>query len=727
MSVIQTIRDRYARWAVIAIALALTGFILMDAFTGRSRLFSGGSSTTVGRVNGTTIDEIEFEKKVQAQEQNEQQQRGGSVGEEQRQQIISSLWKQEVDQVLLKDEFDKLGLTVGKKELTDMLYTEPHQLARQYLGDPQTGQYDPNRVQQIVNSIKRGKDKTQKEQLNILLDAIENARLAEKYTSLVAGTIHYPKWLLEKQNADNSLMAKISFVSIPASVVSDSAKEVAVSDKEISEYIDKHKDIYKTDDETRSIEYVSFSAAPSSADSTDAKNKLLSLKPSFDTAKSMTDFIKANSELPFYDSYVGNKNIKVPNKDSILKTPVGGIYGPYIDKDSYVLAKILDVKQWPDTVRVRHILVATQQQSQGQVEQVREDTTAKKLIDSIQLAIHSGAKFDSLSAKYSDDTRSKDSGVINNIYSGQMVAAFNDFIFSHKVGESGVVKTEYGYHYIEILSQKGSEPAYKIAYLSRKIEASDETERNAENSALQFAGESRDLKSFDANFEKNLKPKGLQKLFSLDINSHAYEIQGLGVSRKFIKQIFDADKGDVLQPERVGDNYVVAVVTEVNKPGTLSVAVARKYIEPILKNKKKAEIIKKRIGNITTLDAVSAAMKQPVQSADSIRFSQQRNTNSPAANEPKVVGAAFNPANKGKIVKEGLEARSGGVYVIQVDNVSATAVENADVNALKKSLEAQGRMGILMSNQYSGFGQQYDPAAVLRKAATIKDNRNKFY
>jgi len=35
----------------------------------------------------------------------------------------------------------------------------------------------------------------------------------------------------------------------------------------------------------------------------------------------------------------------------------------------------------------------------------------------------------------------------------------------------------------------------------------------------------------------------------------------------------------------------------------------------------------------------------------------------------------------------------------------------------------------LMSNQYSqfGYGQQYDPAAVLRKAATIKDNRNRFY
>src|SRR6266498_2009112 len=116
MSVIQTIRDRYARWAVIAIALALTGFILMDAFTGRSRLFSGGNSSTLGQVNGKSIDEIDFEKRVQMQEQSQQQQQGGNVGEEGRQQIIAALWKQEVDQLLLKDEFGKLGLSVGKKE-----------------------------------------------------------------------------------------------------------------------------------------------------------------------------------------------------------------------------------------------------------------------------------------------------------------------------------------------------------------------------------------------------------------------------------------------------------------------------------------------------------------------------------------------------------------------------------------------------------------------------------
>jgi peptidyl-prolyl cis-trans isomerase D len=724
MSIIQTIRDKYARLAVIAVAVALVGFILIDYISGRGRSLFNGGSTDLGSVNGQKIDELEFEKKVQIQEQSQQQQQQGSVGEEGRQQIIAGLWKQQVDQILLKEEFDKLGLSVGKREFADMLYTDPHQLARQYLGNQQTGEYDPNNVRQLITSIRRGKDKTQKDQLNLLLDAIEKARLTEKYQALVAGAIHYPKWLFEKQNADNSLMGKISYVSVPTSTIPDSAKEVAVSDKEIEDYISEHKDIYKAEDETRTIQYVLFSAAPSAADSAAAKKNVLSLKTAFDTTKNVADFVKANSELAYYDSYVSKNKIQVPDKDSIFKTPVGGIYGPYVDKDNFVLAKVIDVKPWPDTVKVRHILIATQEQ--GQL--VREDSTAKKLVDSIQLAIKNGARFDSLVVKYSDDQGSKtNGGVYDNVYSGQMVPTFNDFIFNHKVGESGVVKTDFGYHYIEILSQKGNTPAYKVAYLSKKIETSDETERNAENAALQFAGDSRDLKSFDANAEKNLKPKGIQKLIAPNINSHAFDIQGIGVSRKFIKDIFDADRGDVFKSDgRVGDNYVVAVVTTINKAGTLTAANGRNYIEPILKNKKKAEEIKKRIGKITTLDAVAASMKQTVQTADSLRFSGSGR--SQVSFEQKVIGATFDPANKGKVVPEALDGNSA-VYVVRVDDVSATIVENADVAAQQKNLESQGRMRILMGNQYSqyGYGQQYDPAAVLRKAATIKDNRNKFY
>ena len=267
-------------------------------------------------------------------------------------------------QILLKDEFDKLGLSVGKKEFADMLYTDPHQLARQYLGNPQNGEYDPNSVRQLINSIRRSKDKNQKEQLNLLLDAIEKARLTEKYQGLVAGAIHYPKWLFEKQNTDNSLMGKISYVSVPTSTISDSAKEVAVSDKEIEDYISKHKDTYKAEDETRTIEYVLFSAAPSSADSA-ATKKNRALKTAFDTTKNIADFVKANSELNFYDSYVSKNKIQVQIKIQYLKHQQAAYTDRMLIKAILCWLKIIDMKPWPDTVKVRHILIATQQQGQS--------------------------------------------------------------------------------------------------------------------------------------------------------------------------------------------------------------------------------------------------------------------------------------------------------------------------------------------------------------------------
>ncbi|HEY0433521.1 MAG TPA: hypothetical protein VGC95_06590, partial [Chitinophagaceae bacterium] len=155
---------------------------------------------------------------------------------------------------------------------------------------------------------------------------------------------------------------------------------------------------------------------------------------------------------------------------------------------------------------------------------------------------------------------------------------------------------------------------------------------------------------------------------------------------------------------------------------------ARQAVEPIVRSEKRADLLRKKIGNITTLEAVSNSLKQPIQTADSIRFAGGGNT--PISSENKVIGAAFNPNNKGKVVPEVLQGRFGGVYVVRVDNVSSTIVENADIAGQKSNMESQARMRILMGGQFSqfgGYGQQYDPAAVLRKAASIKDYRSRFY
>ena len=119
MSVIQSIRDKYAKWSVVAIALALLGFILMDAFSGQSSIL-GGNSTTLGKINGEKIEVQNFENKVKMEEEGMKNQ--GYAGTETRYQAVENVWNMEVERALMKEEFQKLGLSMGSKELNDYLF-----------------------------------------------------------------------------------------------------------------------------------------------------------------------------------------------------------------------------------------------------------------------------------------------------------------------------------------------------------------------------------------------------------------------------------------------------------------------------------------------------------------------------------------------------------------------------------------------------------------------------
>ena len=74
MSIIQRIREKGALISAIIIAVSLLGFILMDAFAGRTGLFSGSGGTTVGKVDGTKIEYQDFVKRVDATEAYQRQQ-----------------------------------------------------------------------------------------------------------------------------------------------------------------------------------------------------------------------------------------------------------------------------------------------------------------------------------------------------------------------------------------------------------------------------------------------------------------------------------------------------------------------------------------------------------------------------------------------------------------------------------------------------------------------------
>ena len=702
MSFIQKIRDK-AAWIVFgAIALALLAFIVQDAFYGKGSMFGGGS--TVGKINGYSIEHDEFEHKINFYDQ-------ANNGQIQRSQLIPSVWEYMVNQLVVQQEADKLGLTVPPGELSDILFgANPPQFMQQYFTDPKTGKFDANTAKQQFATLKSRANDPQVQNFNeAYIEPLQLQTQAEKYQSLISGAVYVPKWMSEKMSADANSIAKASYVYVPYTTISDSS--IKVSEDEMEAYIKKHASQFKHDHDTRTISYVVFSAAPSKEDSEAVRNDLNQLKTQFAETKDEKTFLSTqSSEAPYYSGMIGGKEIKQAIKDSLFKLPVGSIYGPYLDGSNYVLAKMVAEQPIPDSAKVRHILVATHQQDQstGTLVRVRDDSAAMKRLDSAIALLKSGAPFDSVVLKYSDDPGSKNTGgVYNNFPSGQMDENFNDFSFTGKPGDTKVVHTVFGYHYVEILGQTGSETGYKIAYLSKPIQASSETDNAASNAAAQFAANSRNSKEFQANAKK----QNLNITTSPEFAENDFTITGLGESRTLVKWAYDKGVGDISDPENVDNKYVVAMISAVYKKGLSSPHAVQQTVEPLVRNEKKAQIIINSQTKGTTLEQVATNAHQPVKNADSIYFSSF--VVPELGNEPQFIGAAFNKQLQNKISSP--IAGNTGVFVVKSGGVSGIASIGQTAEAQKAQIEQMLKQ------------QAAEEVTVLRKAADIKDYRSKFY
>lgn len=692
MSIIQNIRDKGAWIIFTIIVIALVAFVLQDGIGKQGNT----SITDLGTVNGVSINKINFEEKLEMQVQNY-----ASQGVK-REQLIGFLWNQEVDRLLYMNEEEKLGISVGNKEITDVLFGTESPF-RQEFTDPNTGEFKVNDAKQAIAQVKKSKNKDQINQIEKMYiePSIEN-RLRNKYQALVVKGLQVPTWLVQKQYNEANSIANIDVVGIPYASISDST--IKVTDDEIAAYIKENAAAFQVEEASKSINFVGFSAAPTSADSTNVLNTITALKADFQAASDAAAFLnKAGSDLPFYNSYISGKSLQVPNKEAILAAGVGNTYGPYVDGKNYTIAKVIGVKQWPDSASVRHILIATTGQN-GQI--IRDDSAAKKLIDSIKTAIAGGVSFDQMVLKYSDDAGSKEKGGKYEMFpQAQMVGPFNDFSFDNAVGAKGVVKTDFGYHYIEVLKQTPRSPAYKIAYLSKAILPSSETIGAASAEAAAFASACKDMKTFNQEAVKLNK----QTFPASGIKSMDYEIAGIGESRSLVRWVYEKDMNAISEPTEIGDSYYVAIISGEEKVGLTSVAAARPQVEGILRDQKKALQIKQNFkGN--TIEAIAASAKTIVQSADSINFNYSMIPG--IGNEPKLVGAAFNKTLLNK--PSAPIAGSAGVFVISVKSQGAKAALQ-DLVSFEADLLNRTRSVIYRTN------------VGLKKVAKIKDNRMKVY
>jgi len=706
MSVIQKIRDKYAALVIAVIALSLIAFILMDAFVGRGKGLGSSSSTTVGKVNGQKIDRNDFERKISIQ-----QSMYGAQGA-QREQLIGNVWEETVNEMVMNQEYEKLGLKFSNRELNETLFgANPPQWLSQQFTDPNTGQFNANAAKSAIAQLKKQKNNESSAMVQFALESTVSQGLRMKYMALLGNSTYIPKWYAEKSIADQNAIASFSYVTVPYTSVSDSA--VKVNDSDIEAYINKHKESFRQDEPSRSISYVAFNAAPSSQDSANVLKQVSDYKNEFATTTDVETFLgRVGSELPYFNGYVTASKLQVPNADTIKSLAIGQVYGPYLDGKNYTIARMMDKRAMPDSVKVRHILINTAQRGQPTL----PDSIAKARIDSIAAAIRAGADFNAMVQKYSDDPGSKSTGGEYEFTSqqfGTLTKEFAEVAFYGKTGDKKIVKVESpnysGYHYIEVLDQRKIEPAYKIAYLSKSIDASQETINNANNLAAQFAANSRDKKQFADNAAK----QNLQILSAADIKKNDYAIQGLGESRQFVRWVYENKTGDVSEPYEIGDRYIVALITGTSDKGLMSVAQARPTAEPYIINEKKAQqIIANKFKGGNSIEAVAQGAGTNVMHADSVGFAQPFIPN--VGNEPKITGAAFNKSLQGKVSEP--IAGNTGVFVVKGENVSAVANTNMNINDVRKQMEMQQKqMGA------------YRSAEALKKAANIKDNRFDFY
>jgi peptidyl-prolyl cis-trans isomerase D len=479
---------------------------------------------------------------------------------------------------------------------------------------------------------------------------------------------------------------------------------IKISDQEIADYVNNHKEDFKQE-HVKSLSYVSFSANPTSADSQKVFNGLNQLKAELLSTNDEKGFVtRNNTTLPYYDGFALKSKLQMSAKDSIIAMGVGSVIGPYIDGGSYVIAKKVASKSMPDSVQLRHILVGTINPQTGQ--ETRADSVAKKRADSIFNVIKAGGNFGALAAQLSEDEGSKQNGGEYNFSSTDAATLdkdFSNYMFNNPKGSFDVIKTSFGYHVIQIMDQRNFEPAYKVAYLAKNIVASDETDNTASSGATQFAGSSRDAKSFDETAQK----MKVLKNFADNVKEMDYGAGQLS-SRALVKWAFENKVGTVSEPFDLKDQYVVAIITNEIKEGVQPPALARVVVEPILRNKKKAEILSNKVGPEKNLEKIALTLGGTSGRIDTLRFADPFVTN--IGTEIKVIGAAFNKKNLSNV--SDAIAGQNGVFYVKVNNVSSLPSAAVDLVSQKKTIESQLK-------QFAG----YSTMEALRKSAKIVDKR----
>jgi peptidyl-prolyl cis-trans isomerase D len=685
MAVLSKIRQRTGL-LIIVIGFCLLAFLVGDAF--QSGTF-GSDANEIGSVNGTDIPTQEFLQKVAMAEK-----QGQGISNTQ---AFNSTWEQEVRSIILSEEFEKLGLKVGDEQFINVIKQNPN-----FAQNPQflnaAGLFDENKFKEFLKSIKNAPNQEQWLQWKAFEGNIEKYTVEQMYNTMIKSGVYTTKAegkLAYKLEADK---VDFDYVMVPFSSINDD--QVKVTDAEIIDFMKKSPKKYKSDN-TTSIDFVLFENKPSKEDELAMSSKINELKTKFDSVSNVGKFVNENSDIKFDSTYLAKKDLPLEFQEQLFNLPAGSVFGPYVHNGHQCLSRMIGRKA-NATAKASHILLAYKGAPQSAATRTKEE--AQALANSLLAQAKANPDgFGMLAMTNSDDPGSKNNGgEYDNITPGQMVPQFNDYVFNNPVGSIGVVETDFGFHVIKV---SGKNDAVLMGTVAQKIQPSDATIDATYTKASQFESDALENKDFAALAKKS----GVEVVNANNIKAFDEYVQGLGSQREIVRWSFSSDT-DINSVKRfeTTQGFVIAKLKDKNETGLLPIELAKQSVEPLLKNKKKAELIKKKM-NGNTLESVAKSSGASVLPATGVSLKTPVIPN--IGSEPKVVGKAFNLASgKTSEIIEG----NAGMYMIKGKSV----IKAADLPSYTTYIN-QDRT----QNQSYSVSKAY---TALKDKAKIKDNRGNF-
>ena len=209
----------------------------------------------------------------------------------------------------------------------------------------------------------------------------------------------------------------------------------------------------------------------------------------------------------------------------------------------------------PEQAKSRHILIKVDAGADA-----KTDAAAKTKAEGLLKQIQGGANFADVAKKNSDDPGSKDSGgELGFAQRGHMVPEFDSAIFTQKIGDTKIVKSQFGYHIVQV-EERQQAHAQQLNELLPTIQATLIRQKAAtaeENYAHALTSE-----AIKNGLEKTAAAHRLD-VATTPLVGRQGVVAALPDGSQMISKAFESKQGDPPQFATTGEGYAIFQVTGV--------------------------------------------------------------------------------------------------------------------------------------------------------------------